>query len=476
MFALFSQRMLVEFGLFRFTTLEDAFSVVRTCRAASSLRPRPLAASIKTFAQLRGVWPLLGAVKTLCLLNSDNDAETAEWLRSHPLPASLRELQSCHEVDLGLDLQVLLLHFWPRDLKTTIESLRQLHTLRIASVRDITRQEATLISHACPQLKEFACFAMEDEDPEWELQLEALSLEVAGRLPAMATLKRLRIRKLDYLKHDEAGPAFARLHRLERLDLGAKGRNSILLASNLAQLIRLESLSLENYRVVWDHELPSRLLSLSLLGVGMVPVERFRGMTKLQSAALANEFGCELLLPPSLVDLTLFQVGEPFAPLRVIDLANFESLDLNVWGLEHERLDHGTDDRANERRAAEWESLFARLPSLSELALSWPALRTMGNRVGPQFRAILNRLRRLKLGWALELADFIDAILAATGPQLRQLVVTASQPCEAHPRMPERLLAGLDLLEIAGKVLVPRPSMTPPENFLRVQVNKIFGT
>lgn len=100
MLALFGQRMVVEFGLFRFMTLEGAFSVVRTCRAASALRPRPLAVSVETFAQLRGVWPLLGAVKTLCLLRSDNDAETAEWLRDHPLPASLRELQSCHEVDL----------------------------------------------------------------------------------------------------------------------------------------------------------------------------------------------------------------------------------------------------------------------------------------------------------------------------------------------------------------------------------------
>lgn len=463
MLALFGQRMVVEFGLFRFMTLEDSFSIAQTCRAARYLRPRPLALTVKTLAQLRGVWPLLGLVKTLCLKINDGDSNSSA---ESPWPASLRELQSSH--DLGprppMNLQLLLLHVWPRDFETTMNNLQQLHTLRFASVRTISPKQLTVIARACPGLKRFACYSISMEHPE--LQLEALSVVEADRLPDMPSLKCLRIRKLDYLSPTEAVLAFGRLPMLERLDLRAKGRNSIVLASNLAQLSRLESLSLENYRVVWDHELPGGLLSLRLLGVGMVPVERLRGLTKLQSAVLANEYGCALVLPPSLADLTLFQVGELFGPLRLVDLATFKRLDLNVWGLDNERL----DDRTNKRRAREWESLCARL-SLNELALSWPALRTMGNRVGPEFRTLLSRQRRLKLGWTPEHAEFVSAIVAATGPQLRQHVITG--PCDV--RLPERLLVGLEFLEIAGKVLFPGPTMTPPENFLRVQADKLFG-
>jgi hypothetical protein len=443
MLALFAQRMVVEFGLFRFLVIEDAFSVVCTCRAARVLKPRPRAVALENSAQVIQIWSLLSTVESLRLRYSDSSQETAAWLRWHPLPATLRELAldvDCPEA-LPAGLRMLTLDQWPTRFMDVFESVEALHTLEVNHMFD--EEEMVLLAQACPRLKRLACYSLPaNHETVLALGLEALTLVEADCLPNISTLRALKIGRLD---HQLTSDDFVRLCGIQRLDLRAKRTWFTIFWLEVSSLVRLKSLRLERYTIFWDAKPATGIVDLCLWNVTIQPESTtkvdLRNMAELASVGWKTGSDHELVLPPHLEKLDLFN---------------------GVAGCYFDL----------------WESFFAHMAKVDDLCLSWQILTNLyfasaniGRPTpGPETCAVLRRLRRLEMDWPLGQDSFLDSILTSTGPALRQLVIHGLPPSG----VPEHVVARLDFLRIADKVLIPRKSLSRPENFLCARAAKIF--
>jgi hypothetical protein len=115
----------------------------------------------------------------------------------------------------------------------------------------------------------------------------------------------------------------------------------------------------------------------------------------------------------------------------------------------------------------QWETLWTALPSVEDLELLAMSCASLnGDMLGPEFRALLSRLRRLELQTGL--SEFVEAVVDAVGPFLRELVLSDEVPLPSAVR--ERLLSFC----VGSRVLIPRPSILVPADFLTRRMNKLF--
>jgi len=165
--------------------------------------------------------------------------------------------------------------------------------------------------------------------------------------------------------------------------------------------------------------------------------------------------------------LTLEHVGDLDLVLGQVNLSNVTRLKLDVIRDVYHPCASGDS----------WESLCARLVRLRELCLSTHTIRTLTSfgRLGHEFRAVLSRLRRLEIVWPGKTTKFVEDLIEATGPALCELVLKTVREQRIFVQIPGRVRANLEFLEVADQVLIPvRPSLSPPDDFLRAQVDKAF--
>lgn len=189
-----------------------------------------------------------------------------------------------------------------------------------------------------------------------------------------------------------------------------------------------------------------------------------RTLTSLKTLALGAVGNAMVCLAPDLedLDLTLEMVGDLDRVLQHVDLGHVRRLNLNV-GLAVSSF-------------SRWERLCAQLVRVAELVLPYATFLGLSRkRLGPEFRALLGRVRRLDLVCAGS-ADFLQSVLEATGPALRSLVLRqASLTQRISVQIPWPVRAGLEYFQVEDEVLIPaRPSLSPPEDFLRAQVARAF--
>jgi hypothetical protein len=180
MLALIRQRVLFEFGVFRFLGLEAALCFLRTCRDATVLIPRPRALRLMSAQHLDKVsWDKLESLSLQESPSLQDSASPRVW------PAGLRELElhvSGHEPlhRVPLDLQVLVLCFarFAADVSVSacLSALSPcgVHTMQVNCSLD--RQRTRLLAQTCPKLRRLVCLRIEFEfDLGCEFPLEALS-------------------------------------------------------------------------------------------------------------------------------------------------------------------------------------------------------------------------------------------------------------------------------------------------------------
>jgi hypothetical protein len=235
----------------------------------------------------------------------------------------------------------------------------------------------------------------------------------------------------------------------------------------LARLIKLKSLVLENYTVVWASENPGLASSLAVLRLSEVrlvthtPRLDLRAQTSLKTLALDDLHDTAVWLP---------------ADLRELDLAlgHVNDLDVVLWQPNLSNVKRLKLDAALNCLALR---LSARLTGIRELYLSLETIKRLSHLVhlGADFWVMLGRLRRLELVWSGSTTKFVDELIGATGAGLRELVVHAVRRQRVLVEVPDRVRQGLELLQLGHEVLIPAmPSLSPPANFLQTQIKEMF--